>query len=72
MTRRKAKLAATGCILLTFWAFLSAIYTAWLTATPGTPEQLVWRKQQFYFWAVLFCLGIPMSIWMTVRAFKRR
>jgi hypothetical protein len=52
------------------FALLSAIYCAWLTATPLAPQALHKAQFDFSFWLVTFAITLALSIGATIRMIR--
>jgi len=61
-------------VLVLFGAFalLSAIYCAWLTATPLAPQDLHKAQFHYYLWLVTFAITVVLSIVTLIRMIRRR
>jgi hypothetical protein len=51
---------------------LSAIYCAWLTATPLTPERLHQAQIQFYVWLAVAAVTLILSLAIVIRMIRFR
>ena len=66
----KYTIALVGLALFAGYAFLSATYWAWVTATPETPLGLRHAQIAFYIWISLFVSAIIASIVIVIRLIK--
>ena len=59
-------------VLFAGWSLLTAIYCAWLTATPLTPERLHFVQAEFYVWIAAFGAALICSFVIIVRVIRFR
>ena len=59
-------------VLFDGWSLLTAIYCAWLTATPLTPGRLHFVQVEFCAWIIAFVASLTCSFVVTVRMIRLR
>jgi hypothetical protein len=59
-------------VLLGTWSLFNAIYCAWLTATPLTPERLRVAQTYFYAWLAAFAAALIISLIIVIRMIRLR
>jgi hypothetical protein len=57
-------------VLFGVWSLLNAIYCAWLTATPLTPDRLRSAQIDFYAWLAAFAVALIISLIMVIRMIR--
>jgi hypothetical protein len=70
MLRYAVSLVVLG--LLGVFSLLSAIYCAWLTATPLTPERLHIVQMEVYVWFAVFIVTLVTSVVIFRRMLRTR
>jgi len=70
MLKYTVSLVAVGLVGL--FALFSAIYCAWLSATPLTPERLHLFQVEFFVWLSLFLLELIFSVVIIMRLLRYR
>jgi len=68
----KYAVSLVGVSLVGLFALFSAIYCAWLTATPLTSERLHFVQVEFFVWLGILVIALITSVVIIMRLLRSR